>query len=161
GSDAETTSAAMTSESGDAGDDSQGPRTLTTAAIERWLDAAHYESWPCTPIRASRPPATSTRPMKVCSNHTLSTAGPGEYPIGSVDVRIFYDAAHTHIVGRALTVKTKAGGGEAFYWYEKINGNLNASAHGDAAQARPCVQCHEKASPSLFGHDFVFNQVTP
>jgi hypothetical protein len=158
----ESGAAALATEPADGGaDDSQAPATLTTAGIEQWLDAKHYESWPCTPIRVSRPPATSTRPMKICSNHLLSTAGPGEYPIGSVDVRIFYDNTHTNIVGRGLSMKTKAGGGEAFYWYEKINGSLNSSAQGDAAQARPCVQCHEKAKPSLFGHDFVFNQVTP
>lgn len=144
---------------GDAGvDESQGPATLTTAGIERWLDGGAYKAWACSPIRPSRPPGGTT-PMRVCSNHALSTHGAGEYPIGAVDVRELYNASHTRVTGRAVIVKTKAGAGEAWYWYERRDGTLNASAMGDAAQAKPCVQCHQRANASLFGHDLVFNQV--
>lgn len=139
-------------------DEAQRPATLTTAGIEHWLDAVFYETWACSEIRPSRPPGGTT-PMRVCSNHLASTHGAGEYPIGSVAVRELYDASHTRITGRAVIVKTKAGGGEAWYWYERRDGTLNASAMGDASQAKPCVQCHQRANASLFGHDLVFNQV--
>jgi hypothetical protein len=64
-------------------------------------------------------------------------------------VKELFDAAGTQI-GVAFEVKTRAGGADSWFWYEKMNGAVVANAAGLAL----CTGCHSGAP-----RDFVFTQV--
>jgi hypothetical protein len=142
--------------------DTQVPPVLTNDGLEAWLAKRHFDGWTCEPsIRPSRPPG-GTAPNRVWQNDLSANHGDGEYPVGSTSVRELYDNGGA-MVGHAVTVKVAAGGGNAWFWYEKRGTNVVASGRGDAnAATEKCVACHERANPTtLFGHDLVFNQLHP
>lgn len=142
----------------DAAGETQRPPTSSAEAIDAWLAAGHYRQWTCEAIRPSRPPG-GTAPMRLCSNAAMSGHGAGEYPIGATNVREIYDASGARMVTRAVTTKVATGSGNAWYWFERRESGLVASGLGDSGPAtRACVRCHERAQPSLFGHDLVFHQ---
>lgn len=139
------------------------PPTGSATDIQAWLASGAYKTggWHCEKaVRAGAPP--SPHPKQItCSNALASAAGAGEYPIGAANVKELYDAAGTTVIGHAIELKTKAGGGEAWYWFETMTPDgLVANGPGDKATAKAiCVSCHSTAGATTFGHDFVFTQV--
>jgi hypothetical protein len=134
--------------------DAQTPPTGTQAAVEAWLAAGSYKGagWKCeAAVHPARATGMSPHGMnRICSNTKLSTAtGTGEYPIGSAGVKELYDDAGTKIVGYATYLKTKAGAGESWYWYERAEAfGATAVANGPGNAGTPltvCVGCHSKA----------------
>jgi hypothetical protein len=142
--------------------DAQTPPTGKQADIEAWLKKGEYKAWKCeAAVHDAR--ATGMSPHgknRICSNTKLSAAaaGAGEYPVGSAGVKELYDAAGTNIVGYAAYLKTRAGAGESWYWYERADAfGATAVANGLGNAGTPltvCVGCHAKAP-----RDQVFTQV--
>ncbi len=133
------------------------PPTTNPAAIDAWLAAGSYKTgtWKCeAEPHAGRAPSPHGQ-NRVCSNAKLSAHGAGEFPIGSANVKEIYTGAN--ITGLAIALKTAAGAGEAWFWYERLNGSVVANGLGVPG----CAGCHSTApaGPQNNGHDFVFTQV--
>ncbi len=141
--------------------DAQTAPTGTQATIDAWLAKGDYKSWTCeTGVRDGKSPSPHGK-QRVCSNTKLSGAGAGEFPTGASNVKELYDAAGTAIIGYAIEQKMKAGGGDAWYWYERNASGLVANGYGASGPPKDiCVGCHSLAGPNHFGHDFVFTQIT-
>lgn len=143
--------------------DAQTPPIGAESAISAWLAKGDYKAWKCEPApHDARPPGAHGK-NRICSNALLSAHGAGEYPVGAAGVKELYDAAGVNIVGYAMYRKVAMGGGEAWYWFEKIqSGSLVANGLGTSGTPKTvCAGCHEDAGsdPSLSGHDFVYTQV--
>jgi hypothetical protein len=131
------------------------PPTGTDAEISAWIAKGDYMkgNWKC---EAAPHPSRSPSPHgenRICSNGKLSAHGAGEFPIGSAQVKEIYEGGS--LTAYATQVKLKAGGGEAWYWYEKLGTNVVANGFGVTL----CTGCHSRAGTSTTGHDFVFTQV--
>lgn len=143
--------------------DAQTPPTGTDAEVSAWLAKGEYKSWTCEPSpHDARSPSPHGK-NRICSNTTLSTHGAGEFPVGAAGVKELYDAAGTKIVGLAMYRKVAAGGGEAWYWFEKTDADgLIANGPGSSGVAKTvCVGCHSGAGSDAMhsGHDQVYTQV--
>lgn len=143
--------------------DKDVPPTGAAADVKAWLALGDYKSggWKCedAPHAARSPSPHGTN--RICSNATLSAHGAGEYPVGSAAVKELYNGGGT-IVGYAVYRKLKAGGGEAWYWYEDMDGSVVANDTGDRGTAKSiCVGCHSGAGSDAMhsGHDQVYTQV--
>lgn len=137
------------------------PPAATAQQMDAWLAAGHYRSWTCeTDVHAARPPSGHS-PNRICSNALASAHGDGEYPVGAASVKELYDDAGRNVIGYAVARKLGAGGGESWYWYERLDGvGVVAAGKGDdGTPKRVCVRCHARAGSSTFGHDAVFTQV--
>lgn len=161
---ASSTTAIAEAEAADAGagvEVTQLPPIGAAASIEEWLAAGHYKSWACEDApHAARPPSGHS-PNRICSNALASGHGAGEYPIGSASVKELYDDEGTRIVGYAVARKVGAGGGEAWHWFERLEG-AGVIANGLGTEGTPkrvCARCHARAGAATFGHDQVFTQV--
>lgn len=131
------------------------PPTGTEAAITAWIAKGDYKTgaWKCEAApHAGRSPSPHGQ-NRICSNGKLSAHGAGEFPVGSAQVKEIYE--NGAITGYATQIKLKAGGGEAWYWYEKLGANVVANGPGVAL----CTGCHSRAGTGTTGHDFVFTQV--
>lgn len=139
--------------------DPQTPPTISAQAITDWIATGAYRAWHCEASpHEPRDPSPHGNQNRICSNDLLSSAGAGAYPIGSANVKEFYDGGR--ITGYAAYVKDVPGEGEAFVWYEAFGGDVAAFGHGDTGKPKSsCVGCHSAAGPDHFGHDFVFTQV--
>ncbi len=138
--------------------DAQTPPT-GASALEAWLAQGAYKAWHCEPApHAARSPSPHGMD-RVCSNDLLSAHGNGEFPIGASAVKELYDGAAVN--GYAVYRKVGAGGGDAWYWYEKIGDRLNADGTGGSGEPKTvCASCHASAGQDgRPGHDFVFTQV--
>ena len=142
--------------------DKDVPATGPVADVKAWLALGNYKtgSWKCeeAPHAARSPSPHGTN--RICSNATLSGHGAGEFPVGSAGVKEIYTGAE--ITGYAVYRKLKAGGGEAWYWYEEIGGSVVANDTGDKGAAKSiCVGCHAGAGSDAMhsGHDQVYTQV--
>ena len=154
-----TTAAASTAGNADT------PATGTEAEVNAWLGLAEYTKgkWKCeTAPHAARSPSPHGT-NRICSNVTTSAHGAGEFPVGSAAVKELYDSAGTAVVGHAVYVKMKAGGGESFYWFESTKADgVVANGVGERGAARTiCVGCHDGAGSDAnhSGHDEVYTQV--
>ncbi len=131
------------------------PPTGSDADISAWIAKGDYMkgSWKCEAApHAGRSPSPHGQ-NRICSNGKLSAHGAGEFPIGSAQVKEIYEAGK--ITGYATQAKVATGGGEAWYWYEKVGGSVVANGTGVSL----CTGCHSRAGTSTSGHDFVFTQV--
>lgn len=141
--------------------DSDTPPTGKDEDISAWLAKGDYKkgNWKCeADAHASRSPSPHAQ-NRICSNAKLSAHGAGEYPVGAANVKELYSGAE--IIGYAIELKTKAGAGDAWYWYEKTKAD-GVIANGTGASGTPknvCVGCHSSAGQATFGHDLVFTQV--
>jgi hypothetical protein len=138
--------------------DAQTPPT-GSSAVDAWLAQGAYRAWRCEP---SPHPARSPSPHgtnRICSNDVLSSHGDGEFPVGAAAVKEIYDGTAVH--GYALYRKVGIGGGEAWYWYEKVDESVGADGVGSSGAPKSvCVGCHAGAGVGGHsGHDFVFTQV--
>ena len=138
------------------------PATGAEGDIKAWLSLGEYKkgNWKCeaAPHAARSPSPHGTN--RICSNATLSEHGAGEFPVGAAGVKEIYDGAT--ITGYSMYRKLKAGGGEAWYWYEELAGSNVANDTGDLGTAKSvCVGCHAGAGSDAMhsGHDQVYTQV--
>jgi len=138
------------------------PATGSAADTKAWLALGQYKTgtWKCeeAPHAARSPSPHGTN--RICSNATLSGHGAGEFPVGSAGVKELYTGAE--ITGYAVYRKLKAGGGEAWAWYEETGGTVVANGIGDSGVAKSvCVGCHTGAGSDAAhsGHDQVYTQV--
>ncbi len=142
--------------------DKDTPATGSEADVKAWLALGLYKTgdWKCeTAPHDARSPSPHGM-NRICSNATLSGHGAGEFPVGSAGVKEIYTGAD--ITGYAMYRKLKAGGGEAWYWYEEIGGSNVANSTGDVGTAKSvCVGCHGGAGSDAMhsGHDQVYTQV--
>lgn len=138
--------------------DAQTPPTAR-AALESWLQAGDYKAWHCEPAPhdARRPSAHGQN--RICSNDRLASHGDGPFPVGAAAVKEIHDGGA--VVGYAVYRKVQEGGGDGFYWYESIRGELAADGIGSSGRPKDsCVSCHEGAGrDGRSGHDLVFTQV--
>lgn len=140
------------------------PPTGLDADVTAWLARGDYKTgtWKCESApHAARSPSPHGI-NRICSNKTLSEHGAGEFPIGAAGVKELYDGAGAQIVGYAVYRKMKAGGGEAWYWWEQMGGSTVANGLGDTGVAKSvCVGCHAGAGSDSAhsGHDQVYTQV--
>lgn len=142
--------------------DTQTPPTGTDTEISAWIAKGDYKSWKCeSAVHDARSPSPHGK-NRICSNDRLSAAGAGEFPTGSAAVKEIYDEAGTSVVGYATYLKTKAGHGESWYWFEKVPDGVVANGLGDTGTPKTvCVGCHSAAGSdgNHAGHDFVYTQV--
>jgi hypothetical protein len=89
----------------DVGDAQTPPRGR--ALIEPWLAQGFYKSWRCEPASHPARPFGAHGQNRVCSNDLLSTAGAGEFPVGSASVKEVFSGAD--IIGYAVSRHTSAG----------------------------------------------------
>jgi hypothetical protein len=142
-------------------DVSQLPPTGSAAVIDTWLAAGYYKTWACEAAPHTARPPSGHSPNRVCSNSKASAHQTGEYPVGAASVKELYDDSRTRIVGYAVATKVATGGGEIWYWYERLDAN-GVIANGLGTSGVPktvCTRCHNRAGTSTFGHDMVFTQV--
>ncbi len=138
--------------------DAQTPPTGADA-LEAWLAQGSYRAWHCEPApHAARSPSPHGTD-RVCSNDLLAAHGDGEFPIGAAAVKELDDG--DAVTGHAVYRKVSAGGGEAWYWFEKVGDRINADGAGSSGEPKDvCVGCHAGAGhDGRSGHDFVFTQV--
>ncbi len=131
------------------------PPTGSDTDISAWIAKGDYMkgNWKCEAApHAGRSPSPHGE-NRICSNALVSAHGAGEFPIGSAQVKEIYEAGK--ISGYATQVKLKAGGAEAWYWYEKLGTSVVANGIAVAG----CSGCHSRAGNGATGHDFVFTQV--
>lgn len=141
--------------------DTDTPPTGKAEDIDAWIAKGDYKkgSWKCeADAHASRSPSPHSQ-NRICSNGKLSGHGAGEYPVGAANVKELYSGAD--IIGYAIELKTKAGAGDAWYWYEKTksDGVIVNGSGGSGTAKSVCVGCHSSAGTATFGHDLVFTQV--
>ncbi len=142
--------------------DAQTPPTGEASAISAWLTKGDYKAWKCEPASHDARSPSPHGKNRICSNTVLSTHGAGEYPVGAAGVKELYNAAGTSIVGYAMYRKVAAGQGEAWYWFEQIDGDLVANGLGTSGTPKTvCVGCHAGAGSDAnhSGHDLVYTQV--
>ena len=155
--------------------DEQTPPTVGYEGVEAWLTAGSYKAWHCEPTpHDPRSPSPHLGRNRICSNELLSTAGPGEYPVGAAAVKEMYDSAGTTLNGYAVYLHTKAGKtSDTYYWYERVPLSSGAPhdqvtgvvadgfGGGMAAPEVICVSCHKEAGSDAghSGHDYVYTQV--
>lgn len=139
--------------------DAQTPPTGADA-LEAWLAQGSYKAWHCEPTAHDpRRPSAHTK-NRICSNELLSKHGAGEFPVGAAAVKELTDDSGAKVVGYAVYLHVKPGGGASYYWYERTSDRLIADGIGESGVPKDtCVSCHEGAGPGLMGHDFVFTQV--
>ena len=149
--------------SGNAGT-SDLPAVGSDAEVRAWLATGNYKagSWKCeaAPHAARSPSPHGVN--RICSNATLSAHGAGEFPVGAAGVKELYDQGGTKVVGHAVYRKVKAGAGDAWYWWEDMNGSTVANGMGDQGAVKTiCVGCHAGAGSDAdhSGHDLVYTQV--
>lgn len=142
-----------------AGND-ETPPTGDSAAILKWLDAKSYAKWTCEPAPHAARAGSAHSKNRVCSNGLASKHGAGEYPVGAASVKELFDA-NDKPSGYAYSLKTAAGGAEAWYFFEILG--TSVVANGQATSGSPktlCASCHEGAGQGgQTGHDFVYTQV--
>jgi hypothetical protein len=132
--------------------DAQTPPT-GESALAGWLGQKMYNTWKCeqAPHDARAPSPHGTN--RICSNDLLSKSVGGEFPVGAAAVKELYDGGN--IVGYAVYRKVAKGGGDSWYWFEKVSGDLKADGVGSSGPPKDvCVGCHSHAP-----NDFVFTQV--
>ncbi len=130
-------------------------------AIHAWIAEGHYKRWRCEDAAHDSRPPSGHSPNRICSNAVASAHDAGEYPVGAVTFKELYSDDASQIVGYALAVKVAPGGGEAWHWFEELDGRVIANGRGDTGTPkRVCVGCHKRAGTTVsFGHDLVFTQV--
>ncbi len=136
------------------------PPTGYSAAILKWIDAKSYAKWACEPAPHAARAGSAHSKNRVCSNALASKHGAGEYPVGAASVKELFDA-NDKPSGYAFSLKTAAGGADAWYYYELLG--TSVVANGQATSGSPktlCAACHEGAGQGgQTGHDFVYTQV--
>jgi len=137
--------------------DSGDPQTPPTgrANVEAWLAKRFYQMWTCEPQAHPARPFGAHGQNRVCSNDLLSSAGPGEFPVGAASVKEIYGGSQ--ISGYAVSLHNAPGiAGNTWYWYERVGSGTTA---GEGASV--CVGCHQQAGIDSEhpGHDFVYTQV--
>jgi len=140
--------------------DAQTPPTVSSQALDTWLQSGQYKSWHCeTAAHTPRDPSPHKDQNRICSNDLLSAAGANEYPVGAANVKELI--RNGQVVGHAVYVKDAPGKtGDTFFWYETVDGSVAVMGHGNTGAPKSiCVDCHSNAGPAHFGHDFVFTQV--
>lgn len=161
------TSAGDTADSSGGGSDAQTPPMSGFVDIEAWLAAGHYQSWACEGAAHGASIGVSPHGMqRICSNDLLSGHGDGEYPVGAASVKeLFLDDGTLY--GHAVSLHFQAGGGgDSWYWYEKVHADHPAphdenGVVADGVDEAICVSCHSAAGTDAEhpGHDFVYVQV--
>lgn len=137
--------------------DPENPPT-GAAALGQWIPEGHYKAWKCEPAAHDGRSPSPHGKNRICSNASLSGAGPGEYPVNSAAVKELYDAAGTTVTGHAVARHVKAGAGaDSWYWYEKIGSSVVA----DGTAVSGCSGCHSAAGSDAqhSGHDFIYTQI--
>lgn len=127
------------------------------AALDAWLETGAYKAWTCESGPMSPRPNGAHGRNRVCSNDLAHTNSGGEYAVGAASVKELIDSG-TQIVGYAVSRHIKAGKtADSWYWYEKLNGQVNADGIGVIG----CSGCHSAAGAdsSHQGHDYVYVQV--
>jgi len=124
------------------------------AVIEQWIAQGSYKSWQCEPAPHPSGPFGAHGQNRVCSNHLLSAAGAGEFPVGSASLKEIHSGVE--IVGYSVSRHTSPGtSGNTWYWYERVESGRAIDAQG----AGVCVSCHQQAGNQRSGHDYVYTQV--
>lgn len=159
-------------------DDQTPPRGA--AAVEAWLAKGAYKDWQCeAEVHESRNPSPHGY-NRICSNDLIAAnaQGKADWPKGAAAVKELYASADaTEPVGVAVYLKTAAesGGGNNWYWYERVpldsaaphdaNGVV-ADGLGDKGPEKAiCVSCHTAAgsdeahTPTPGGRDQVYTPV--
>lgn len=128
-------------------------------AVGAWLAKGEYKSWNCeaTPHEARSPSPHGTN--RICSNELLSAHGAGEFPVDAAAVKEIYESGN--VTGYAVYRKVTSGGGDAWYWYESLDGRIVADGVGTTGKPKDvCASCHSTAgTDGHTGHDYVFTQV--
>jgi hypothetical protein len=140
--------------------DAQTPPT-GASAVDAWLAQGLYKAWRCEPAaHAGRSPSPHGM-NRICSNDVLSAHGQGEFPVGASSVKEEYEASGQTITGYAVNLHVRSGGGDAWYWFERLPSGVGADGLGDRGTPRDsCVACHQGAGKNgASGHDFVYTQV--
>jgi hypothetical protein len=155
----------------DAGAESAQRPPTERAALEAWLADGAYRDWHCEPdVHASRSPSPHGF-NRICSNDLVADniAGSAPWPEGAAAVKELYASADAaKPMGYAVYLKTAADSadGAAWYWYEKMGGDVVADGLGDSGGAKSiCVGCHVAAgadaahTPTEHGRDQVYTPV--
>jgi hypothetical protein len=157
--------------------DAQTPPTTSGSDVEAWLKKRKYESWTCETVEHPQMGVSPHGKNRVCVNDVaaaFSTSDRAERPIGSAAVKELYDD-DSKLVGYAVSVKVNAesGGGDNWYWYERVpldsaaahdGGGVVADGLGSAGAARSiCVGCHaaagtDKTHEVMGSTDFIYLQ---
>src|SRR5258708_5927503 len=84
--------------------DSGDPQTppIGRANVEGWLAMGFYQMWTCEPEPHPARPFGAHGRNRVCSNHLLSSAGAGEFPVGAASVKEIY--AGSQLSGYAVSL---------------------------------------------------------
>ncbi len=133
------------------GDDLTDPEVPARGNVDlhTWLDAGFYQSWSCEQAAHPARPGSGHGPNRICTNAQLSAAadGTGPYPVGAAAVKEVFDS-NGNIRLYAVYRKVFDGtGGDTWYWYEGLPGNVIANGEGDST----CTGCHGRAP-----RDFVY-----
>lgn len=121
--------------------------------ILTWIEAGYYNDWSCEPEKHPPAPGSPHGSNRICSNDALvaAAAGDGEFPVGAAGIKEIFsgDQIELYAVYRKMT---QAAGGDSWYWFEGVRGDVIANDVGDGT----CTGCHGGAP-----RDFVFTIIAP
>jgi hypothetical protein len=157
--------------------DAQTPPTTNGDDVEAWLKKGKYESWTCETVEHPQMGVSPHGKNRVCINDiaaAFSVTDAHERPVGSAAVKELYDD-RSKLVGYAVSVKIKpkSGGGDNWYWYERVpldsaaphdsNGVVADGLGSTGAAQSVCVSCHaaagsDKAHEVMSSSDFIYLQ---
>jgi hypothetical protein len=96
-----------------------------------WIGAGHYQTWNCEPEAHAPRPGSGHGRNRICSNDALSAAGgDGPFPVGAAGVKEVFDAAGGIRLYAVYRKVEDGAGGDTWYWYEGIDGNVIATSEG-------------------------------
>ncbi|NUN16240.1 MAG: hypothetical protein HUU55_21645 [Myxococcales bacterium] len=131
---------------------SSSPPPTTGAALQTWLEAGYYLTWP-----AENAPHASTGPhfgqVRVFQNDRLYNAAKtnaAPWPVGATSIKELFGNT-TAPIGWSVSVKLQQTppAGDGFYWYEIYQGQKYA----DGPSVPLCVNCHAA------GTDYVLTKI--
>jgi hypothetical protein len=127
------------------------------AAIEAWLQAAHYKSWTCEPGISPKRLNGAHLYHRICSNRALMESTSGAYPVGAASVKEMYDS-RSQPNGYAVGLKVADGlGADTWYWYERTGRSPTSRPVADKIGEKICgPDCHAAAP-----RDQVFIRAAP
>jgi hypothetical protein len=120
--------------------------------VHSWIEAGFYLGWSCEPEPHPARPGSGHGPNRICTNAALGAAedGEGPYPVGSAAVKEVFDGDGNIRLFAVYRKVEDADGGDSWYWYEGLPGNVIANGMGDST----CTGCHARAP-----RDFVYTVV--
>ncbi|MEM9492611.1 MAG: cytochrome P460 family protein, partial [Myxococcota bacterium] len=138
------------------GDDAStggGGDAVPTNAAELlpFLEADEYRDFPAESAVHAQTNGSPHGMVRVFINQALDdslSAGNEAHPVGAASVKELYDGDGATLIGWAVMVKTAedSAGGQGWYWYEILNGQVIADDLGDTT----CIGCHNAGGSDLF-----------